>query len=238
MILLICPWLIYFVLLLIRTYLLRLRRFLENFLLLIANLLCFPFIVLYSHFRFLFRKPREPTTDFPYIPIPLFYGPPFFSVDFKDAVVDSSSMTLSAIRIPIQWCQPSLQHNRKDCTRTRAPRRKPFLQRKWTTLLSIFAIGVMPGTYAIPGTNHAIIVGASSNDLPRQHAYAKTAIDHIISANAADTYALGTDAQTVDNKPQANISQIPYCFIADTDNDFVWGLGDGVPSLNKLFDGI
>jgi hypothetical protein len=57
----------------------------------------------------------------------------------------------------------------------------------------------MPGIYAIPGTNHAIVIGDSSNNLSRQYAYAQTAIDQTILANAADTYALGTDDQTVDN---------------------------------------
>jgi hypothetical protein len=66
----------------------------------------------------------------------------------------------------------------------------------------------MPGTYALPGTNHGIVIGDSSNDLSRQHAYAQTAINQTISANAANTYALRTDDQNIDNKPHAHISQI------------------------------
>jgi hypothetical protein len=45
-------------------------------------------------------------------------GGPLFSVSFSDAILDSSSMTLSAmIRVPIQWCSPLAQRSQKNSGR-------------------------------------------------------------------------------------------------------------------------
>jgi hypothetical protein len=42
----------------------------------------------------------------------------------------------------------------------------------------LFAIGTLvPTTYSLPGTNHAVIIGDSSNDALRQYAYIQTAIN-------------------------------------------------------------
>jgi hypothetical protein len=140
-----CITYLYFILFLLPLYLLRLRRFFEDIFILLANTVCFPFTILLS--SCLFRKPREkPDPSYQLLPLSLFYGPPLISVAFADAVIDSSSMTLSSIHIPIQWSSPAQQHSRKDRARTRAPRRKPFLRRKLLSLFSFFAIGALPGT--------------------------------------------------------------------------------------------
>jgi hypothetical protein len=126
-------------------------------------------------------------------------------------------MTLSSVHVPIQRCQLSQQHSRKDRARTRAPHRKPFYKRI-ISIFSLFALGALPGTYSLPGTNHAIVVGDSSGSPIRQHAYAETAIAQTI-ASQNDLYAVGTDIQGDGNLKAANhLQQIPYCFIADTDS--------------------
>jgi hypothetical protein len=140
------------------------------------------------------------------------------TVALVDAVIDSSSMTLSSIRIPIQWCPPSQQHSRKDRAQTRPPRRRPLFKRI-LSIFSLLALGALPGTYSLPGTNHAIVVGDSLGLPIRQHVYAETAIEQTV-ASQTDLYALGTDIQG-DDGLQADdnrLQEISYCFIADTDS--------------------
>jgi hypothetical protein len=229
-ILLICPWPLYFVLCLFRLYLFRLLRVGRY---VISTL----FYYLYSLY-FFFRKPREILPDPPYRSVPLFYGPQLFSVAFADSIIDSSSMNLSSIRIPIQWCEPSTQHSRKDRARTQSPHRCNRFFR-WTALYSILALGFMPTAYSLPSTNHAVIFGETSNDLSRQCAYTQTALDQTIDAHT-DSYALGVDrsADGETKMTDQSISQIPFCFVADTDSvPYILDTGANRVILNdaKLF---
>jgi hypothetical protein len=99
------------------------------------------------------RVCRDPTTfpNWKYVP------PALFSVSYHDAIIDSSSMALLSIFIPIQWSQPVTQHEQKE-KKQRTIRCRPVTWRHflWYPLL-FFAFVSAPHVHTLPGTNHAII---------------------------------------------------------------------------------
>ena len=72
-------------------------------------------------------------------------------------------------------------------------------------------------TYALPGTNHALLSNQPSRDNSRQQAYVQTSIDNMTSAtsNQAADRPTGLPANT---EIDANRRTTPYCFVADTDS--------------------
>jgi hypothetical protein len=164
-----------------------------------------------------FQKPREisvhPLPDPPYLP------PGLFSVHRMDAILDSSSMVLSAVRIPIQWCHPEFQHANKDLKRTR-PRPPTKVPTSWKTM-ALLLLGLFchsgPTTYALPETNYAIVSGSRpSLDTARQQRHIQTIVESITASksDSGDPYlAFPTDAAPTDALPTQ-----PYCFVADTDS--------------------
>jgi hypothetical protein len=146
------------------------------------------------------RVCRDPP-DFPnwkYVP------PALFSVSYYDAIVESSSMVLSTVCIPIQRIHPTIQHQLKDVQRT-TPRRRPINWRRflWYPIL-LFTFISAPRTYAIPGTNHVIASGESSLDQVRQHAYVNTIVDTAVSnsPNMDNIIAITVDGVT---PPEPNV---------------------------------
>ena len=176
------------------------------------------FLLLSAAFRWSFLspspKPREATTippDPPYLP------PGLFSVHLHDAIIDSSSMVLSAIRIPIQWSPPETQHSLKNYRRTR-PRTPTFRSRKFWGLLFSLVFTSTPTIYCIPGANHALISGSTpSLDATRQQNYIQSIVQRITEStndSCNHTIALSADTPT----PDESLSTRPFCFVADTDS--------------------
>ena len=180
---------------------------------------------------------------------------PPFSVAIQDAVVSSSSMVLSAIRIPIQWGHAQLQrhyslstfncHHQRDVKRHE---RKLKLRRlcpslKYLRMFLIpflFLLSAPTTTYAMPGTNHALIYG-ESNDTHRQTQLINTAINNAVAPLCAST-AENNDSLTLsvkDEKHSYAHGAQPVIFIADTDSvSFAVDSGANRIILNdaKLFD--
>jgi hypothetical protein len=142
---------------------------------------------------FPFQKPREP------IPIEPYRSPALFSVGFFDTIIASSSMVLSTIRLPIQWCHPQVQHTYK---RRRRQTSKPFK----LMLLSLLAINIntVPTVYSLPGTNHVLISNETSNDTSRQHVYAQTAIDNSVASHMT----IDANEATSNNAADANKDEL------------------------------
>jgi hypothetical protein len=187
-----CPWPLFVLLFLLYTYFLSPARILK---------LLSPS-----------PKPRE----IPPAPDPFYIPPGLVSVHVSDAVLDSSSMTLSAIRIPIRWCQPDFQHSHKNQQRTHPRRRASrsfFSWYKWL-FLSVLASNAVQNTYALPGTNHALVSNQPSRDSYRQQSYVQTAISNMTSNPVTDE-PTGMPANAAPDEHRRNT---PYCFIADTDS--------------------
>jgi hypothetical protein len=152
-------------------------------------------------------KTREPFTSAvrtPYLP------PALFSVHPSQAIIASSSMVLSAVRIPIQWCPPSLQHSEKN-------RRRAMPCRSSLLLLLLLGSLFRPSTavYILPGTNHAIISGgAPSLDSVRQQHLIDTVIQVSTTSNDEPYFALPIEGAS----PPESLPTQPYCFVADTDS--------------------
>jgi hypothetical protein len=127
-------------------------------------------------------------------------------------------MLLSVIRIPIQWCQPGIQHQNKNKHRLkpRTHRSRPFSS-SWIkrALISLLAFNTISQTYALPGTNHAI-TNEPSKDSLRQQKYVKTVINNMVNSHPdTDAYCLPVSNTTA---LDPNLRSKPHCFIADTDS--------------------
>jgi hypothetical protein len=157
------------------------------------------------------RRPRDPSN---YIFVP----PALFSVSIFDAVVDPSSMVLSAIRIPIQWNRPQIQHTLKDCKRVQILRRPLSLNRLLWLPLLLFSFASAPRVYAIPGTNHALVTGGSSLDRHQQYNYVDTMVNAAVAASSDPNKPIVLDGTTSAPEPDAKLKKLPYCFVADTDS--------------------
>jgi hypothetical protein len=178
----------------------------------------FLFYVYYPRrFWRLFFPPRPPRRNLD-PPNYIFVPPALFSVSIFDAVVNPSSMVLSAIRIPIQWNRPQIQHTLKDRKRVRILRRPLTLNRLLWLPLLLFSFAYVPRIYAIPGTNHALVTGGSSLDRHQQHNYVDTMINAAVTANSDPDEPIALDGTTLAPEPNAKLKKLPYCFIADTDS--------------------
>lgn len=193
----------------------------QHFLFYFFTLLCRHRRRLCRHSRRLlshYLSPRKPREYFGIPPAPpyLIFPPGPFSVSVCNAVIESSSMTLSAIRIPIQWAQPEVQHSIKNFKRTR-----PRPISLWTFLLSLFALSAAttPTVHSLPGGKYAFISGRTSLDKTRQEGYIRTviqqAVDSVPSPNDTAPHAMPTDANVPLDDP---IASRPFCFVADTDS--------------------
>jgi hypothetical protein len=125
-------------------------------------------------------------------------------------------MVLSAIRIPIQWCSPNLQHLNKDTKRTRIRTLPSFKQ----LLVTLFGLSsCLSVAYALPGTSYALLPGETpSLDTSRQDQYIHNVVETTIApfrSSNSSTFALpALDPPS----PDASLATQPYCFIADTDS--------------------
>jgi hypothetical protein len=172
----------------------------------------------YSPHRFwrLFFPPRPPRRIQRDPPNYIFVPHALFSVSIFDAVVYPSSMVLSAIRIPIQWNRPQIQHTLKDRKRVRIHRRPLSLKRLLWLPLLLFSFASVPRVYAIPGTNHALIPGGSSLDRHQQHNYVDTMVNSAVAANSDPDEPIALDG--IASAPDSKLKNLPYCFVADTDS--------------------
>jgi hypothetical protein len=128
-------------------------------------------------------------------------------------------MVLSAVRIPIQWCQPSFQHFHKNRKRASpSTRSSPHHPLSWKTLaLLLFGLSFSPSltAYALPGTNHAFLSGGGpSLDSHHQQSYLETALRNSMTTRLNTPYF----ADTANALPDPGLSAEPYCFVADTDS--------------------
>ena len=114
-----------------------------------------------------------------------FPGQPF-SVLLSDATFGNAITILSAIHIACKFCTPYVQCALKCGAFTKRSghlhavhRRTNFRYRKLKYFLPLFLFSRSPSVYAIHGTNHAFIQGASSSDQHRQHKYVDTIITNL-----------------------------------------------------------
>ena len=137
-----------------------------------------------------------------------------FSVSHYDAILETSSMVLSAVRVPIQWCQPELQRTYKN------HRRAKYIAPFRCFLLSALFFGHAKTVYAVPGTNHVMISGETSKDIYRQKAYVNTMVKNIVSqCDTANAFRANIPPNHEEQShPTHKINQLPHCFVADTDS--------------------
>jgi hypothetical protein len=187
------------------------------------------FIWFYLLFLYFFRFLRwvivtpQPQPDLPYVSAWL------FSVHPMDAILSSSSMVLSAIRIPIQWCSPPYQRAHKTARLFRPCRPSLF------KLLFSFLFIAPTTVYSLPGTQHALVPEASLNSL-RQTALRQTVVSN--ATFEADGIAMSTDSVAA-NASASDLPQEPFCFIANTDSSqYLVDTGANRVILNdaKLFE--
>jgi hypothetical protein len=74
-----------------------------------------------------------------------------------------------------------------------------------------------PCTYASPGTNQGIVLGESSLDQGRQHAYVNTIVNAAV-LNHSDRDKATTVEGIKLSELNAGLQYLPYCFVADTDS--------------------
>jgi hypothetical protein len=149
-----------------------------------------------------------------HLPDPPSFSPGLFSLHPSDAILDSSSMLLAAIRIPIQRCQPAFQHSNKNTKRSR-----PTASFSWkSAALLLIGLSFAPQTavHALPGTNHAILFnGKPSLDVHHQQRYVETVINNSITASEGSGHFYASPANV---PPDPLLTAEPYCFVADTDS--------------------
>ena len=144
---------------------------------------------------------------------------PLFSVSLFDAQVtycDSSIATLSNICIPVHQCCPYAQKQIKQSrfTQREANIRQPF--RSWKRFLwSFLLFGQLDSSqvYALPGTTHAL-VPQTSLDITRQDQLIRTSIEAVTGVN----HNTSTTVDRPEPAPNEDLSNEPFCFIADTDS--------------------
>ena len=101
-----------------------------------------------------------------------------FPVSINNCIIDSTSMHLSTIRIPIQRAPPAIQHHFRNFRRTRVSHR--YFLFRWFPLLAFLFF--TPTTYAIiPGTSFAAATGETSLDSTRQSRYTASILQQIES---------------------------------------------------------
>jgi hypothetical protein len=131
-------------------------------------------------------------------------------------------MSLSVIRIPIQWARPETQHSIKNHKRTRF---HPLSLRNFLfSLLALSFVGTST-VHSLPGTNYAIISDSTSLDKTRQHQYVDTVIQQAVGSalNPGTPTAMPSDTTRASHE---SILSLPFCFVADT-NSFPFVLDSG-----------
>ena len=127
---------------------------------------------------------------------PPYLSPLLLSVNYYDALILSPShLVLSAIRIPVQWCPPTVQRSRKafrlSCRRYKTPNRFLF-----GLLLFYQASSVV----SLHGTNYALIQDPSM-DTFRQQSLQRTVISQTTSPFDVESNSIALDANDVQLEP-------------------------------------
>ena len=141
----------------------------------------------------------------------------------------SSTTPLSAVSIPVASLHPRLQHERKNNRRCAIKGHPPLITRARMLLtLLLFSSLAINGTYAIPGSNFAILTGEASRDTTRQMGHVQTAIEQ-----CADGIPIALAGNSP--KKEKQINNGPHCLVADTDSiDFVLDTGANRIIVNDM----
>ena len=133
-------------------------------------------------------------------------------------VMFGNSLVLSMVRIQIHQCPPKLQKELKQkrvAKRSKVNFNFKVLAKHATLIFAMLPLlgthATRQGTYSIPGTNHAMIIGEGSNDASRQ----RNLIETVISQTVNDSAVV---QQAEDEIDLAMIKKNPSVFVADTDS--------------------
>ena len=118
--------------------------------------------------------------------------PPPFSIALKDAITSATYFTLSAIRIPLNWCHPFLQRSCKALRfslwnqrlQHRQQRRTAIRLRSFTLLLfSLLCIKQTQAVHVLPNSSFGMIQGECSSNISQQRSYIRSAINASTTVN-------------------------------------------------------
>ena len=157
--------------------------------------------------------------------------PPPFSVKISDARLSILPMVLSAVRIPVQWSQPTHQRlsalfrfnvqlrssHRQHRNKLFCPSVPWFLRFFLLPCLIFTQFG--PTSYAIEGTNYALVNDAPSLDATRQTAYLQTISSQLRSHPEPSSDFFPAGDFTSRPKLDPTLRCTPISFVADTDSD-------------------
>ena len=142
---------------------------------------------------------------------PPYLSPLLFSVNYYDSFISSPShLVLSAIRIPVQWCPPTVQRSRKSFCLSRWRYKNPN-----RFLFGLLLFYQTSSVVSLPGTNYALIQEPSM-DTFRQQSLQRTVISQTTSPFDVESHSIALDANNV--QPETSLCWEPLCFISDTDS--------------------
>lgn len=169
---------------------------------------------------YLFFRPTGPQC---YVSPVTYHAALLFPIHLSQALIDTSSMCLSCIRVPVQWCDGNLQ--RSYALRRRSRRFRPRSTLAFFGLLTMCASDT---AYAIPSTGYGFVTGASNDNRLQERR-----VENILNVLAPPDSAIasvnsppeGTSTTNLPHsQPDVNSSSDRYykyhpeIFIADTDS--------------------
>ena len=119
-------------------------------------------------------------------------------------------MVLSAIRISIQWCPPTVQRSHKAFRLSRRRYKTPD-----RFLFGLILFYQASSVVLLTGTNYAIIQEPSMDTFCQQ-SLQRTVISQTTSPFDVESHSIALD--TNDVQPEPSLCQEPFCFVTDTDN--------------------
>ena len=140
-----------------------------------------------------------------------------FPVHLCRALIESSSMCLSCVRVPIHKCDGRVQRNFAIHRRNRIQ----GTRRNKLGLLGLLIMSTAETACAIPSTGYALI-REKSNDNARQNRMIQNVINQIESSNPVAAPADASTGQDCDKPSKVyhkHLKDWPKVFIADTDSD-------------------
>ena len=157
-----------------------------------------------------------------HISIVTYHGALLFPIHLAQALVETSSMCLSCVRIPVQWCNGYFQ--RSFAIRRRGHKFRP---RSKLALLGLLALSRTETAYAIPSTGYGL-VNERSLDNARQIRNVQNVVNQLTSAPSDSVHTSapsGAHSLHLAHGPNSSnlhafpgIKTQPEVFIADTDS--------------------
>ena len=126
---------------------------------------------------------------------PSYLSPLLLSVDYHDAFIFPSRLFLSAIRISVQWCPPTVQQSRKALRLSRRRYKTPN-----RVLFGLLLFHQASSVVSLPGTNYALIQELLM-DTFRQQSLQRTVIYQTTSPFDVESHSIALDANDVDPEP-------------------------------------